>query len=177
MADRALVFATDKPTAFTRAVLLEDAYSRLDPRASERESAIRAMSENVFDEPSELRTLGARARYDDACAVGGDIEDRLTTVRERARALDLIDEEAKCSATLAHRFAFAGQLPLAEAEAAHLLDLADKRGMVWAAVDAWQTLAVVHQTRGELAAALEARRTRRAPRAPPASKSARRCSR
>jgi serine/threonine protein kinase/tetratricopeptide (TPR) repeat protein len=158
MADRALVFAADKPTAFTRAVLLEDAYSRLDPRASERESAIRAMSENVFDEPSDLRTLGARARFDDACASGTDIEDRLTTVRERARALDLIDEEAKCSATLAHRFAFAGQLPLAEAEAAHLLDLSEKRGMVWAAVDAWQTLAVVHQTRGELAAALEARR-------------------
>ncbi|HEY4117500.1 MAG TPA: AAA family ATPase, partial [Byssovorax sp.] len=159
MADRALVFASDKPTAFARAVLLEDAYSRLDPRASERESAIRAMSENVYDEASDLRTQGARARYDDANASGLDIEERLGSVRVGARALDLIDEEAKCSATLAARFAYRGQLSLAEAEVAHLLSLADKRGIVWAAVDAWQTQAVVHQTRGELAAALEARRS------------------
>src|SRR5262249_52444221 len=74
MADRALVFAEDKPTAFARAVLLDEVHSRLDARASERESAIRAMSENVFDEASELRTFGARARYDDACGSGIDIE-------------------------------------------------------------------------------------------------------
>jgi eukaryotic-like serine/threonine-protein kinase len=158
MADRALVFASDKPTAFVRAVLLEDAYSRLDARASERDTAIRAMKENVFDESSELRTLGARARYDDACASGSEIEERLTSVRDRAKALDLVDEEAKCSATLAHRLAFAGELGNAEREASHLLHLAEDRGIVWAAVDAWQTLAVVRQTRGELAAALEARR-------------------
>jgi serine/threonine protein kinase len=158
MADRALTFADDKPIAFARAVLLDEAYSRLDARASERDSAIRAMSDNVFDEASELKTLGARARYDDACASGADIEDRLTKVRERARALDLVDEEARCSATLAHRHAFAGSLAQAERETSHLLELAE-RGIVWAAVDAWQALAVVRQTRGEVASALEARRS------------------
>jgi eukaryotic-like serine/threonine-protein kinase len=158
MADRALTFAPDKTTAFARAVLLEDAYSRLDPRASDRDSAIRAMSENVFDEASELKTAGARARYDDACASGSEIEERLTQVRERARVLDLVEEEARCSGTLASRYAFAGQLAMAEREAAHLIDLAERRDIVWAAVDAWQVLAVVHQTRGELAAALDARR-------------------
>jgi tetratricopeptide (TPR) repeat protein len=159
MADRSLTFAVDRPVAFARAVLLDEAYSRLDARASERDSAIRAMSENIFDEASELKTLGARARYDDACASGTDIEERLTKVRERARALDLVDEEARCSATLAHRYAFAGCLAQAEREASHLLDLADRRQIVWAAVDAWQALAVVHQTRGEVAAALAARRS------------------
>jgi tetratricopeptide (TPR) repeat protein len=160
MADRALTFAEEQQVAFARAVLLDEAYSRLDARASERDSAIRAMSENVFDEASELRTMGARARYDDACASGSpDIEERLVHVRERARALDLVEEEARCTATLAHRHAFAGALDKVEREAAHLLDLAERRGIVWAAVDAWQVLAVVHQTRGELAAALEARRS------------------
>jgi serine/threonine protein kinase len=158
MAERAVAFADDRPTAFARAVLLDEAYSRLDARSSERDSAIRAMAENVFDEASELQTMGARARFDDACGSGIDIEERLTRVRERAQALDLVDEEARCSATLAHRFAYAGQLQSAERESAHLIDLADRRGIVWAAVDAWQTLAVVRQTKGELAAALEARR-------------------
>ena len=160
MADRALTFAEGKPIAFARALLLDEAYARLDARASERDSAIRAMSESVFDEASELRTMGARARYDDACASGlPDIEERLTHVRERARQLDLVEEEARCSATLAHRHAYAGELAGAEREATHLLDLASHRGIVWAAVDAYQVLAVVHQTRGELAAALESRRS------------------
>lgn len=160
MADRALTFAEQRPVAFARALLLDEAYCRLDARASERDSAIRAMSDNVFDEASQLKTEGARARYDDACASGSpDIEERLTHVRERARALDLVEEEARCTATLAQRHAFAGELGKAEREAARLLDLAEKRGIVWAAVDAWQVLAVVHQTRGELAAALEARRS------------------
>jgi serine/threonine protein kinase/predicted ATPase len=159
MAERSVAFASDRPTAFGRAVLLDEAYSRLDARSSERDSAIRAMAESVFDEASELRTMGARARFDDACGSGLDIEERLSSVRERARSLDLVDEEARCSATLAHRFAYAGQLASAEAEAAHLIELADRRGIVWAAVDAWQTLAVVRQTRGELATALEARRS------------------
>jgi hypothetical protein len=44
---------------------------------------------------------------------------------------------------------------MAEREAAHLIVLAERRKIVWAAVDAWQVLAVVHQTRGELAAALQ----------------------
>jgi serine/threonine protein kinase/tetratricopeptide (TPR) repeat protein len=159
MADRALTFAVDKPVGFARAVLLDEAYSRLDARASERDSAIRAMADNTFDEASELKTMGARARYDDACASGTDIEDRLTRVREKAQQLDLVDEEARCSAALAHRYAFAAELGKAERESAHLLDLAERRQIVAAAVDAWQVLAVVHQTRGELAAALEARRS------------------
>jgi eukaryotic-like serine/threonine-protein kinase len=158
MADRALTFAEDKPTAFARALLLDDAYGRLDPRASERDSAIRAMSENVFDEASELMSMGARARYDDTCASGTDIEERLTQVRDRARATALMDEEARCSATLAARYAYAGQLSLAEQEAMNLFMLAERRELVSAACDAWQTMAVVHQTRGQLADALDARR-------------------
>ena len=158
MADRALTFASDKPTAFQRALLLDEAWGRLDARSSERDSAIRAMAENVFDEASEARTAGARARYDDARGSGTNIEQTLVEVREKACALDLVDEEARCTATLATRYAFAGQLPMAESEATHLLYLADERGIDWAAVDAWQTLAVVRQTRGEVAAALEARR-------------------
>ena len=54
----------------------------------------------------------------------------------------------------------------------------DARDRARAAVDAWQTLAVVRQTRGELGGALEARRNARARRAARrACRSARRCSR
>ncbi len=159
MAERALAFADDKPTAFGRAALLEEAQARLDARGSERDTAIQAMQENTFDEASELRTEGAAARYDDARAQGVNIEGRLRDCRERARGLGLIDEAARCSAALAQRLAFAGELGAAESEAASLLDLAERDGIVWSAVDAWQTLAVVRQTRGELAAALEARRS------------------
>ena len=42
----------------------------LDARSGERDTAIRAMRENVFDQASELRTDGAAARYDDARASG-----------------------------------------------------------------------------------------------------------
>ncbi|HTJ80726.1 MAG TPA: serine/threonine-protein kinase PknK, partial [Polyangiaceae bacterium] len=159
MAERALAFADDRPTGFARAVLLEEAQSRLDARGSERDVAIQSMRENVFDTASELRTEGAAARYDDARAQGIDIEGRLRSVREAARALGLVDEAARCSATLAQRLAFAGDLGAAEAEANELLDLMEREGIVWAAVDAWQTLAIVRQARGELAAALEARRS------------------
>lgn len=158
MAERALAFADDKATAFGRAVLLEEAQARLDARGFERDTAIQSMRENVFDEASELRTEGAAARYDDARAQGSDIEGRLRRVRDRARVLGLLDEAARCSATLAQRLAFAGDLAAAEKEAAAMLELAEKHGIVWAPVDAWQTLAVVYQTRGQLAAALEARR-------------------
>ncbi len=159
MAERALAFADDRPTGFARAVLLEEAQARLDARGSERDAAIQAMKENVFDKASELRTEGASARYDDARAQGVDIEGRLRAVREAAHALGLIDEAARCSATLAQRLAFAGDLPAAEAEARALLELMEREGIVWAAVDAWQALAIVRQTRGELAAALDARRS------------------
>ncbi|MFO0553880.1 MAG: hypothetical protein U0271_36190 [Polyangiaceae bacterium] len=79
-------------------------------------------------------------------------------MRDRARELGLLDEAARCSAALAQRLAFAGDLGAAEAEAVAMLELSEREGIVWAAVDAWQTMAVVRQTRGELAAALDARR-------------------
>lgn len=158
MSERALAFAEDKPTAFARAILLEEAQARLDARGSERDTAIQSMRENVFDEASELRTEGAAVRYDDARGQGADIEGRLRRVRDRARELGQLDEAARCSATLAQRLAFAGDFAAAESESAAMLELAEKNGIVWASVDAWQTLGVVHQTRGELALALDARR-------------------
>jgi tetratricopeptide (TPR) repeat protein len=159
MAERALGFAADRPTAFSCALLLDEAYSRLDARASERETAIRALSENATDEASEVRALGAHARYDDARGAGDQISERLADVRARAASLELVDEEARCSAALASRLAFGGRLSEAETEASHLLALAEKRGVTNAAVDAWQTLAIVRQTRGELVSALDARRS------------------
>lgn len=158
MAERALAFADDKPTGFARAVLLEEAHARLDPRGGERLTAIQSMRENVFDEASELRTEGAQARFDDARAQGIDIEGRLRDVRDRAKNLGLSDEAARCTATLSQRLAFAGDLNAAEAEAAGMLAVSEREGIVWSAVDAWQTLGVIRQTRGELASALEARR-------------------
>jgi hypothetical protein len=58
---------------------------------------------------------------------------------------------------LAARLAFAGQFREAEAEARRLLGLA-QRGIAYAAVDGYQTLAIVRQTQGALSAALDARR-------------------
>jgi hypothetical protein len=157
MAETALAHADDQATTFARAQLLDEAHSRLDPRAADRETALCAMEEAVFDEASALHARGARARYDDARGFGSDIAARLSDVSERAAALGLTDEEARCTATLATRHAFGGDLPAAEQEAARLLTLTE-RGIASAAVDAWQTLAVVRQTRGELASALTARR-------------------
>jgi hypothetical protein len=158
MADRALTFAEDRQRSFARAMLLDEVYSRLDERAAERSDAIEAMEDNAYDEASEVRTMGARARYDHARSAGADVEERLLEVVRRSAELGMLDEEARCSATLATRYAYAGELSMAENEAAHLLKLAGERGVHWAAVDAWQALAVVYQTRGELAAALQARR-------------------
>jgi hypothetical protein len=70
MAERALGFAEDKPSAFLRACYLDEAWSRIDPRAAERETAIRALEESVYDQASAVRTRGARARYDDARGTG-----------------------------------------------------------------------------------------------------------
>jgi tRNA A-37 threonylcarbamoyl transferase component Bud32 len=158
MADRALAFAEDKKVGFQRASLLDDVWSRLDPRASDRESALWALEENVHDDATAIRAQGARARYDDARGVGQGISDRLATVRDEAAALGLYDEEARCSAALAARLAFAGQLVAAEAEAARLLKLSQSGDLLPAAVDAWQTLAITRQTNGALSAALDARR-------------------
>src|SRR6202011_2092138 len=64
LAERALAFAEDKPTQFARAQLLDEAWNRLDARAGERNTAVRAMQEAVYDEPSEVRARGARLRYE-----------------------------------------------------------------------------------------------------------------
>ena len=159
MADRALAFAEDKPSGFQRAGYLDEAWSRLDPRASDRETAIRAMEENVYDEASAVRARGARARFDDARGTGASISERLARTRDEAAALGLQDEEARCSAVLATRLAFAGRFEEAEAEAQRLLDLAEARNIAAAAVDGWQTFAIVRQTRGQLSAALDSRRS------------------
>jgi eukaryotic-like serine/threonine-protein kinase len=158
MAERSLVFADDRETAFRRALILDEAYARQDARSADRETSIRALAENIYDEASEVRAGGARARYDDARGAGEHIAERLAEVRTRAADLSLTDEEARCSAALAARFAFAGRLSEAEQEASHLLSLAEQKGVAVAAVDAWQTLAIVRQTRGELTSALDARR-------------------
>ncbi len=158
MADRALTYAEAEADAFRRATLLDEVYSRLDERAAERAEAIQAMKDNATDEPSRVRTMGASARYDHARSSGSDVDERLRDVVRRAGELGLLDEQARCSATLAARHAFAGEFARAEEDAKALIALATDRGVVTAAIDAWQTLAVVHQTRGELAEALEARR-------------------
>jgi eukaryotic-like serine/threonine-protein kinase len=159
MAERALAFAEDKPGAFQRAAYMDEAYSRLDPRASDRETSIRALEDNVYDEASAVRARGARARYDDARGTGASISERLARTRDEAQKLGLHDEEARCSAALAARLAFAGRFAEAEAEAKRLLDLAEARKIAAAAVDGWQTLAIVRQTRGQVSAALDARRS------------------
>ena len=158
LADGALAQAESKPLAFARAQLLDEAWTRLDPRAADRETAVVALHDAIFDEASEVRAEGARVRYDHARGTAvSDIVGRLSDVRGKARALGLSDEEARCTAILATRHAFAGRLDDAEREADYLLELAETRGIAVAGVDAWQTLAVVRQTRGELASALEAR--------------------
>lgn len=158
MAERALAFAADKRTGFQRASDLDEAWSRLDPRASDRETAILALEDNVYDEASAVRARGARARYDDARGTGEGISERLAQTRDEAAALGLHDEEARCSAALALRLAFAGRFAEAEAEAKRLLESADERNFSSAAVDAYQTLAIIRQSQGALSAALEARR-------------------
>lgn len=158
MADRALTFAEDERFAFSRATLLDEIYSRLDERAAERADAIEAMADSAYDESCEVRTMGARARYDHARSAGHDVEDRLVEVVRKSAELGMRDEQARSLATLATRYAYAGELVMAEEQAKLLLELADEQGVQSAAVDAWQALAVVRQTRGELAAALDARR-------------------
>jgi hypothetical protein len=158
MAERALTFAEDKPSAFVRASYLDEAWSRLDPRASDRESAILSMEDNVYDEASSLRARGARARYDDARGSGEGIDERLAETRDHAKNLGLHDEEARCSAALAARLAFAGRFADAESEVQRLLKLAEQEHISAAAVDAYQTQAIIRQTRGAVGSALSSRR-------------------
>jgi tetratricopeptide (TPR) repeat protein len=159
LAEKALDFAEDKPTQFARAQLLDEAWGRLDARAGERETAVRAMQEAVYDEPSAVRALGARVRYENACGGGPDTSASLEEVIRRAKAAGLYDEEARSAADLAARYAFAGELDKAAEWADSLLELSRAHGIPGAAVDAWQTLAVVRQARGDVGAALEARRS------------------
>ncbi len=159
LAEKSLAFAEDKPSQFARAQLLDEAWARLDARAGERDTAVRAMQDAVYDEPSEIRAMGARLRYEDAAGGGPDTSEGLEEVIRRAKAAGLHDEDARCSAVLAARYAFAGELARAAAVADALLELSQTHGIPGAAVDAWQTLAVVRQTRGDVGAALEARRS------------------
>jgi eukaryotic-like serine/threonine-protein kinase len=159
LAEKALAFAEDKPTQFARAQLLDEAWNRLDARAGERDTAVRAMQEAIYDKASEVRAAGARVRYEDACGGGADTSSRLDEVRLAAQDAKLPDEEARCAAALAARYAYAGELDAAQRVADGLLVLAQRHNIPVAAVDAWQTLAVVRQTRGEVGAALEARRS------------------
>jgi type II secretory pathway predicted ATPase ExeA len=158
LAEKALAFAEDGPTQFARAQLLDEAWSRLDARAADRETAVRAMEDSVHDEPSRVRARGARVRYEDACGGGPETSRRLEEVRHAAHDASLADEEARCAAALAARHAYAGELDAAEAVTASLLSLAKQYGIASAGVDAWQTLAVVRQARGDVGAALDARR-------------------
>jgi hypothetical protein len=157
LAERALAFAEDKPSQFTRAQILDEAWNRLDARAGERETAVRAMEDSIHDQASAVRAAGARVRYENACGGGPETSARLNQVRKDALSAGLADEEARCAAALAARYAFGGELELAAEVADELLTLAQKHGIAVAAVDAWHTLAVVRQARGEVGAALEAR--------------------
>lgn len=159
LAEKSLDFAEDKPTQFARAQLLDEAWVRLDARAGERDTAVRAMQDAVYDEPSAVRALGARVRYENACGGGPDTSAGLEEVIRRAKAAGLFDEEARSAADLAARYAFAGELDKAADWADSLLELSRTHGIPGAAVDAWQTLAVVRQARGDVGAALEARRS------------------
>lgn len=159
LAEKSLDFAEDTPTQFARAQLLDEAWVRLDPRAGERDTAVRAMQDAVYDEPSAVRAMGARVRYENACGGGLDTSAGLEEVIRRAKAAGLFDEEARSAADLAARYAFAGELDKAAEWADSLLELSRTQGIPGAAVDAWQTLAVVRQARGDVGAALEARRS------------------
>lgn len=156
-AEKALAFAEDRPSQFTRAQLLDEAWSRLDARAAERETAVRAMEDSVYDQASEVRARGARLRYEDACGGGPETSGKLEEVRRAAEEAGLTDEAARCAAALAARHAYAGELDAAETVAGELLTISRRHAIASAEVDAWQTLAVVRQARGALGAALEAR--------------------
>ncbi len=159
LSERALAFAEDKPSQFARAQLLDEAWSRLDPRAAERETGVSALEDAVYDDASEVRARGARLRFEDAKGGGPATSAGLEEVRRDAHARSLRDEEARSAAVLAARYAYAGELDRAADVADSLLEIAAFHAIPSAAVDAWQTLAVVRQARGEVGAALEARRS------------------
>lgn len=158
-AEKALAFAEDPKTSFSRAQVLEEAWSRLDARAGERESAVRSMEESARDDESRTMAQGARLRFEDAAGGKPSTTEGLLRVCKEASRLGLTEEEARCLATLAARLAFAGETERAEEVAKSLLELARERGLLAAEVDAWQTLAVVRQARGDVGKAIDARRS------------------
>ncbi len=119
------------------------------------------MEESVHDKASEVR--GSEAR---ACATRTPAgatrrpAPASTSVRRAAQESRVCPiEETRSAAALAARYAYAGELDKAAEVADALLTLSQRHNIAGAAVDAWQTLAVVRQTRGEVGAALEARRS------------------
>ena len=109
---------------------------------------------------SEVRAAGARVRYEDAC--GGDAETsaRLEQVRERRAGGRARRRGGALRRGARRALRVRGRARPRRAEVAeHLLRSRRSHGIAGAAVDAWQTLAVVRQTRGEVGAALEARRS------------------
>lgn len=158
MAERALDFSENKEDSFRRASYLDDAHSRLDPRASDRQTAISAMENTAYDEATRVRAQGARARFDDARGTGMNVNERLAEARDAAERLGLTEEVARCSATLASRAAYAGDFETAETEAQRLLDLSLHR-VHGARVDAYQTLAIIRQAKGAVSASLDARQS------------------
>ncbi|OQX69410.1 MAG: hypothetical protein B6A08_04850 [Sorangiineae bacterium NIC37A_2] len=157
MAERALAFSENRAETFRRAGLLDEAWSRLDPRAAERESAVKAMEQSADTPIDVLRARGARARYEDARGGGPEVGKQLEAVEADAEALADWTELDRIRAAIAARAAFAGDLGLAERKVKELLD-ADRPHAHGAQVDAFQTLAVIRQAQGSVSAALEARK-------------------
>lgn len=158
MAERALDFADNKKDTFRRASYLDEAYSRMDPRAADRETAIAAMEAAAGDPASRVHAEGARARFDDARGAGNDVSARLSRILESASELGRIDEVARCSASLASRAAYAGDFETAEREVKRLLDLSLHR-IHGSRVDAFQTQAIIRQAKGAVSASLDARKS------------------
>ena len=111
LAERALAFAEDKPTQFARAQLLDEAWNRLDARAGERDTAVRAMEEarRRPRERASARGAPASATRTRAAAVPRRAHASTRCAATR-RPRGLADEEARCAAALAARYAFAGEL-------------------------------------------------------------------
>ncbi len=158
MAERAVAFAASREIAFRCALLLDDAWSRLDPRSAERETAVTALQQNAETPVERVRARAARVLFDDARGAAIGSLEALREVRDEVVSLNLGDEEERVGAALAMRLAFQGRLSEAEDEARRLLALADTRQIKGAAVGGWQTLAIVNQAMGRPMEALDARR-------------------
>ncbi len=157
-AEKSLAHAATNEEAFSAALVLDEAWARLDARASDRHTAVQALIDNAHDPASRLRARSSRARYADAMGGGESVVCDLEELRREAESLGIVDEEVRLSAALATRHAFSGNYDDAERVAGHLLTVARGSDFAGAAVDGWQALAVVHQARGAPVAALQARR-------------------